>query len=171
MRNSKNAVKLRSKRNKVRTKKEVKKSDLVHVNKSPNFCKHNPKKGILGTKDRECSKSSQDSDSCSSLCCGRGYDTQVRICAVDQTRNPESASELEPLRPGYGSRANINSASVKILEIGYSSGKSIVTGLLLRQNILDGVGFSSTKIVVFAQAPIIFKGRSWSKVKKRTLVG
>lgn len=77
LRNSKNAIKLRSKRNKVRTKKEVKKSDLVHVNKSPNFCKHNPKKGIPGTKDRPCNKSSQDTDSCSSLCCGRGYDTQV----------------------------------------------------------------------------------------------
>lgn len=69
--------KSRSKRNKVRIKKEIKKSDLVHVNKSPNFCKHNPKKGILGTKGRFCNKSSDGPDSCDVLCCGRGYETQV----------------------------------------------------------------------------------------------
>nr|CAD7604714.1 unnamed protein product [Timema genevievae] len=54
------------------------KGDLVHIHKSPNFCLHDPEKGILGTSGRECNKTSIGSDSCSLLCCGRGYNTQVR---------------------------------------------------------------------------------------------
>lgn len=73
------STRIRSQRSRVRTKKEVKKSDLIHVSKSPNFCKHNPKKDILGTKDRKCNKSSSGNDSCSVLCCGRGYETQVSL--------------------------------------------------------------------------------------------
>nr|CAD7410632.1 unnamed protein product [Timema cristinae] len=53
------------------------KGDLVHIHKSPNFCLHDPEKGILGTSGRECNKTSMGSDSCSLLCCGRGYNTQV----------------------------------------------------------------------------------------------
>lgn len=51
--------------------------ELVYVHRSPNYCKANKKRGILGTKGRECNKSSSGSDSCDLLCCGRGYNTQV----------------------------------------------------------------------------------------------
>lgn len=51
--------------------------ELVYVHRSPNYCKANKKRGILGTKGRECNKTSSGSDSCDLLCCGRGYNTQV----------------------------------------------------------------------------------------------
>jgi wingless-type MMTV integration site family, member 16 len=55
-------------------------TELVHVTRSPNYCKHNARKGIVGTRGRECKKSSQGPDSCHSLCCGRGYNThEVRF--------------------------------------------------------------------------------------------
>ncbi|CAL1527163.1 unnamed protein product [Lymnaea stagnalis] len=51
--------------------------ELVHLSKSPNYCKHNPKKGILGTNGRVCNRTSKGAESCDLLCCGRGYNTQV----------------------------------------------------------------------------------------------
>lgn len=77
LRTARNAAKQRSKRNKARARKSISADELIHVSKSPNFCRYNPKKGILGTKGRECSKTSTGNDSCSILCCGRGYNTQV----------------------------------------------------------------------------------------------
>lgn len=52
-------------------------TELVYVHRSPNYCRANRKRGILGTKGRECNKTSSGSDSCDLLCCGRGYNTQV----------------------------------------------------------------------------------------------
>ena len=54
------------------------KDELVHIHKSPNYCIQNIKKGILGTQGRFCNKTSLFADSCDLLCCGRGYNTQVR---------------------------------------------------------------------------------------------
>ncbi|MCL4152171.1 UNVERIFIED_CONTAM: hypothetical protein GTU68_002971 [Idotea baltica] len=54
------------------------KDDLVHIHKSPNYCISNMKKGIPGTEGRFCNKTSNGADSCDLLCCGRGYNTQVR---------------------------------------------------------------------------------------------
>ncbi|XP_025107621.1 protein Wnt-16-like isoform X1 [Pomacea canaliculata] len=51
--------------------------ELVYVHRSPNYCRHNPKRGILGTHGRVCNRTSHGSDSCDLLCCGRGYNTQV----------------------------------------------------------------------------------------------
>lgn len=47
--------------------------DLVYMEDSPSFCR--PSKYSPGTAGRVCSRDS----SCSSLCCGRGYDTQSRM--------------------------------------------------------------------------------------------
>ncbi|KAG7159279.1 Wnt-16-like, partial [Homarus americanus] len=54
------------------------KDELVHIHKSPNYCIQNLNKGILGTQGRFCNKTSLGADSCDLLCCGRGYNTQVR---------------------------------------------------------------------------------------------
>ena len=62
---------------KVKRKVPVRKEDLVHIHKSPNFCIQDPKKGILGTTGRQCNKTSTGPESCNLLCCGRGYNTQV----------------------------------------------------------------------------------------------
>jgi len=51
--------------------------ELVHVHRSPNYCRMNIKRGILGTQGRVCNRTSQGADSCDLLCCGRGYNTQV----------------------------------------------------------------------------------------------
>ncbi|CAF0773943.1 unnamed protein product [Didymodactylos carnosus] len=50
------------------------KDDLIYVHES-NFCDYNPRVGSFGTKDRLCNKTSYGSDSCKSMCCGRGYNT------------------------------------------------------------------------------------------------
>jgi len=50
-------------------------TELVHIVKSPNYCRSDPMKGIVGTRGRECKKTSQGPDSCHSLCCGRGFST------------------------------------------------------------------------------------------------
>lgn len=49
--------------------------DLVYMEDSPSFCR--PSKYSPGTAGRVCSREA----SCSSLCCGRGYDTQSRLVA------------------------------------------------------------------------------------------
>ncbi|XP_037591083.1 protein Wnt-9b [Cebus imitator] len=49
--------------------------DLVYMEDSPSFCR--PSKFSPGTAGRVCSREA----SCSSLCCGRGYDTQSRLVA------------------------------------------------------------------------------------------
>ena len=77
----------RQMRRKLRKKGKVKrkvivsvpKEDLVYINKSPNYCLEDKSKGILGTSGRTCNKSSDasDPDSCSLLCCGRGYNTKI----------------------------------------------------------------------------------------------
>jgi wingless-type MMTV integration site family protein 16 len=55
----------------------IKPEELVYVHRSPNYCRHNAKRGILGTEGRVCNRTSPGADSCDLLCCGRGYNTQV----------------------------------------------------------------------------------------------
>ena len=64
-------------RGKVKRKVPVQKEDLVHIHRSPNFCVEDPKRGILGTGGRQCNRTATGPQSCSVLCCGRGYNTQV----------------------------------------------------------------------------------------------
>lgn len=64
-------------RERVRRKMPIDKDTLVHIHSSPNYCRRDEKRGIPGTKGRECNRSSRSQDSCNLLCCGRGYNTQV----------------------------------------------------------------------------------------------
>lgn len=57
----------------------VEAKELVHIQKSPNYCKQDFENGVLGTEGRRCNSSSTGPDSCSKLCCGRGYITRVII--------------------------------------------------------------------------------------------
>lgn len=52
-------------------------SDLVFLDPSPNYCEFDATLGSLGTKFRRClhRNSSTDEQSCDILCCGRGYNT------------------------------------------------------------------------------------------------
>lgn len=64
-------------RDKTKRRDTIKPDDLVYVHRSPNYCRYDENKGILGTIGRSCNKSSTGPESCDLLCCGRGYDTQV----------------------------------------------------------------------------------------------
>lgn len=58
--------------------------ELVHIQKSPNYCKQDFENGVLGTEGRKCNITSTGPDSCNKLCCGRGYITRVieNICLL-----------------------------------------------------------------------------------------
>ncbi|XP_018580255.1 protein Wnt-10a [Anoplophora glabripennis] len=47
--------------------------DLLYYQKSPNFCERDQNLDVQGTAGRFCNRTSSSSDSCSNLCCGRGY--------------------------------------------------------------------------------------------------
>ncbi|KAL9866125.1 protein Wnt-11 isoform 1-T2 [Geothlypis trichas] len=66
----------------------VKETELIYLQSSPDFCMKNEKVGSHGTQDRsgwrerenprsqysrQCNKTSNGSDSCDLMCCGRGY--------------------------------------------------------------------------------------------------
>lgn len=65
-------------KDKVKRKVPLSKEDLVHIHKSPNYCLQDPTKGILGTAGRQCNRTANGPESCDLLCCGRGYNTQVK---------------------------------------------------------------------------------------------
>lgn len=48
-------------------------TELLYYQKSPNYCERDLNLDVLGTMGRQCNRTSTGSDSCSSLCCGRGY--------------------------------------------------------------------------------------------------
>uniref|UniRef100_A0A8D0DMW2 Protein Wnt n=1 Tax=Salvator merianae TaxID=96440 RepID=A0A8D0DMW2_SALMN len=55
----------------------IHKEDLLYINRSPNYCMEDRKLGVPGTQGRECNRTSEGSDGCNLLCCGRGYNTHV----------------------------------------------------------------------------------------------
>jgi len=73
-----------SKRSKPRRVKSTqpRRSDLVYLEPSPNYCDYDEKKGTFGTRGRRCIRSTPHGGnvtlteySCEILCCGRGYNT------------------------------------------------------------------------------------------------
>lgn len=65
---------LKLKRSKVPNRKP-RKSDIVYLQRSPNYCEYDPKVGSLGTHGRRCNRTSTSTDGCNLMCCGRGYNT------------------------------------------------------------------------------------------------
>lgn len=55
--------------------RKPKRSDLVFLDKSPNYCDYDPTTGSLGTVGRKCNRTSTRTDGCDLMCCGRGYNT------------------------------------------------------------------------------------------------
>ncbi|XP_014679413.1 PREDICTED: protein Wnt-7b-like, partial [Priapulus caudatus] len=55
--------------------RKPRRTDLVFLDKSPNYCEPDAERGSMGTNARRCNRTSTDSDSCDLLCCGRGYNT------------------------------------------------------------------------------------------------
>ncbi|XP_017777920.1 PREDICTED: protein Wnt-10b [Nicrophorus vespilloides] len=47
--------------------------DLLYYQRSPNFCERDNNLDVSGTMGRQCNRNNTGSDSCGSLCCGRGY--------------------------------------------------------------------------------------------------
>ncbi|PAV63345.1 hypothetical protein WR25_25467 [Diploscapter pachys] len=54
-------------------------ADLVYITPSPDFCEADPKRGIFGTRGRECNITSQGVDGCQLLCCNRGSTRKISI--------------------------------------------------------------------------------------------
>lgn len=50
-------------------------SDLVYIERSPNYCEEDAKTGSVGTQGRLCNRTSPHTDGCDLMCCGRGYNT------------------------------------------------------------------------------------------------
>jgi len=57
----------------------VSKKSLVYIQPSPDYCKDDPKAGVVGTRGRRCNSKSRGRDGCAFLCCGRGFHTEVRV--------------------------------------------------------------------------------------------
>uniref|UniRef100_A0A8C4SC07 Protein Wnt n=2 Tax=Erpetoichthys calabaricus TaxID=27687 RepID=A0A8C4SC07_ERPCA len=59
----------------------VRDTELVYLVSSPDYCTRNEKQGSYGTQDRQCNKTSNGSDSCNLMCCGRGYNAYTEKVA------------------------------------------------------------------------------------------
>ena len=64
-------------REKRKSREPISDSELVFIEKSPNYCRQNSKKGVWGTKGRRCERTSNRPNSCQTLCCGRGFTTTL----------------------------------------------------------------------------------------------
>ncbi|XP_064606530.1 protein Wnt-7b-like isoform X2 [Liolophura sinensis] len=58
-----------------RPHRKPRRSDIVYLEKSPNYCEYDLTTGTLGTVGRKCNRSSTEIDGCGLMCCGRGYNT------------------------------------------------------------------------------------------------
>ncbi|GFO44429.1 hypothetical protein PoB_007093400 [Plakobranchus ocellatus] len=62
-----------------RQHRKPRRSHLVYLEKSPNYCDYDPATHSLGTVGRSCNRTSIESDGCTLMCCGRGYNTHQYI--------------------------------------------------------------------------------------------
>lgn len=65
-------------RKQIREAKVSKARQLIYFEKSPNYCFSDKKRGVLGISGRVCNISSTEVGSCRILCCGHGYNIQIR---------------------------------------------------------------------------------------------
>ncbi|XP_050088878.1 protein Wnt-2 isoform X1 [Anopheles aquasalis] len=63
----------------IKRSQNPKRTELVYLQPSPNYCERNISIGILGTVGRSCNRTSKNVDRCDLLCCGRGYDTHQNV--------------------------------------------------------------------------------------------
>ena len=59
-------------------KNSISERQLMYIDKSPSFCFADKGKGVLGTSGRVCNITSNNMDSCKLLCCGQGYDIEIK---------------------------------------------------------------------------------------------
>lgn len=59
--------------------KKPMKRELIYTDSSPSYCVSNSTTRTNGTEGRICRSVSSDTDNCSYLCCGRGYDVQRKL--------------------------------------------------------------------------------------------
>lgn len=59
------------------------KKNMVYYEKSPTYCEELKEIGVLGTSGRVCNKTATAENSCSTLCCGRGFFT-IRVHRVEK---------------------------------------------------------------------------------------
>ncbi|XP_044011315.1 protein Wnt-7b [Aphidius gifuensis] len=59
----------------INSKRIPKRSELVFLQQSPNYCETDLSLGSLGTQGRSCNRTSIGTDGCDLMCCGRGYNT------------------------------------------------------------------------------------------------
>ncbi|GAU94914.1 hypothetical protein RvY_06613 [Ramazzottius varieornatus] len=78
-------------------KKPIRGDELVYLEKSPNYCKANKKRGIIGTSGRRCNSTSAGADNCEELCCGRGH--YSRACYNEPT-DPQYGDPETPYSSG-----------------------------------------------------------------------
>ncbi|KAG9330680.1 hypothetical protein JZ751_022509 [Albula glossodonta] len=50
-------------------------TELVYIERSPNYCEEDSSTGSVGTQGRLCNRTSPHTDGCDLMCCGRGYNT------------------------------------------------------------------------------------------------
>ncbi|MED6241975.1 Protein Wnt-7a [Ataeniobius toweri] len=50
-------------------------TELVYIERSPNYCETDQLTGSMGTQGRLCNKTALQPNSCDLMCCGRGYNT------------------------------------------------------------------------------------------------
>lgn len=51
--------------------------DLIHLHKSPDYCKADARHGFVGIQSRICSENPLAPDNCDKLCCGRGFTQRI----------------------------------------------------------------------------------------------
>lgn len=54
-------------------------NDLIFLANSPSFCHHDPQFGSIGTHGRRCDEESKGYNSCSYLCCDRGFKRETIV--------------------------------------------------------------------------------------------
>ncbi|XP_070804158.1 protein Wnt-7b isoform X1 [Pituophis catenifer annectens] len=59
----------------IRSYQKPMETDLVYIDKSPNYCEEDASTGSVGTQGRLCNRTSLGADGCGMMCCGRGYNT------------------------------------------------------------------------------------------------